>query len=85
MGAIGVEDTRDGGRGMTRSRKRLFYIISTWGYVLNVLILGFVGLVESGRICSALPDWASALLIPIVPYLGAMGVTYVSKSMERPQ
>lgn len=51
---------------------------ATVTYIGSVIILALVGLFESGRICSALPDWVSALLIPVVPYVGALGLEYLS-------
>lgn len=62
-----------------QSSGRQIVFTSLWGYFFNVLIVGFVGVVESGRICSALPDWASAILIPIVPVFGSLAIAYLDK------
>jgi hypothetical protein len=47
---------------------------ATISYTLSVGMLGLVGAFEAGRICSAIPDWATALLIPSVPFFGAIAL-----------
>lgn len=55
-------------------------VASVWGYMLNAGIIAFVGIVEDERICSALPDWASAIVLPLVPALAAGYFAYMAKA-----
>lgn len=52
-------------------------------FLVGLILVAIVGGVTDGNLVGELPDWASALLAPVLPTLAAMAAAYSARHQYR--